>query len=148
MTRNKWIGLAVAGLIVAFLIGFVPTYSRARTLDRELTETRHDLEIARLQGRLGAALAESHRSNYERARQLMAGFFTELQQSLGQVRDPTQQQELRAILQQRDEIITLLSRAEPESTQRLMLLYTRYFAAMDPAGQGAPAVTPSTPGTS
>ena len=146
MTRNKWIGLAVTGVLIAFLIGFVPSWMRARSLDRELTETRHELAIARLQGRLGASLAEAQRSNYERARQLMTGFFTGLQQNLPRVEDPAQRRELQAILQQRDEIITLLSRAEPESTQRLMLLDTRYFAAMDPAGQETPtALTPSTP---
>jgi hypothetical protein len=146
MTRPKLIGLIVAGIAVAFFLGFLPQWSRARGLERELGDTRFELEIARLQGRLGAALAESQRSNYERARQLMTGFFSGVQQNLGRVEDPAQQQELRAILGQRDEIITLLSRAEPESTQRLMLLYTRYFAAMDPAGQATPtALTPSTP---
>lgn len=144
MTRNQWIGLAIAGLVLSFLIGFIPSWSRSRALERELRETRFELEMARLQGRLGAALAEASRSNYERARQLMTGVFSGLQENVGRVRDTAQQRELQLVLQQRDEIITLLSRAEPESTQRLMLLYTRFFAAVDPLGREAPtALTPS-----
>ncbi len=146
MTRNQTIGLVIAGFVVAFLIGFLPSWSRMRSQERELQEVRHELEIARLQGRLGAALAEAQRSNYERARQLMSDFFSGVQQNLGRVQDPAQRQALQEILRQRDEIITMLSRAEPESTQRLMLLYTRYFAAMDPVGrEAAPALTPSPP---
>ncbi len=147
MTRNQTIGLVIAGFVLAFLIGFIPSWTRVRAQERQLEEVRHELQVAQLQGRLGAALAESHRSNYERARQLMSGFFAEAQQLLPQVRDARQRQELQTILQQRDEIITMLSRAEPESTQRLMLLYTRYFAALDPVGRQSPtALTPSPPG--
>ena len=143
--RTKLIGLVAAGVIAAFLLGFYPQWSRARRLDRELDATRHELRIARLEGRLGAALSESLRSNYERSRQMMADFFTELQGTVGSVENPRQRQVLDGILTQRDEIITLLSRAQPESTQRLMLLYTTYFAAMDPAGRNSPAVTPPPP---
>jgi hypothetical protein len=146
MSRSRLIGLSVLALLVAFGLGFLPQWLRARSLDGELRETRHELRMARLEGVLGAALAEALRSNYERSRQLMADFFSRLQGTVGEVENPKQRQELQAILAQRDEIITLLSRAEPESTQRLMLAYTRYFAAVDPAAKGAPtAVTPSPP---
>ena len=145
-SRPRLIGLVVLGLLLAFALGFFPQWLRARSLGGELEETRRELKVARLEGVLGAALAESMRSNYERARQLMAGFFTEAQGVVEGLDDPRQEREMRAILAQRDEVITLLSRAEPESTQRLMLIYTRYFAAMDPAAKLAPgAVTPSPP---
>lgn len=154
MNKPKWIALAVAALIAAFLVGFLPQWSRARgleaelettraALEAELAEVRWELELARLEGRLGAALAESQRSNYERARQLMAGFFADLQPRVERVQDPAAREALQSILAERDEIITLLSRAEPEATQRLMLLYTRYFTAVDPAGREGASVTPS-----
>ncbi|HEX2187871.1 MAG TPA: hypothetical protein VHG51_03185 [Longimicrobiaceae bacterium] len=144
MQRPQLAALAAVALVVAFALGFFPQWSRARTLAAERDAARRELRFARMEGVLGAALAESLRSNYERSRQLMAGFFTDLQQRAGEVEDATKRRELDAILAQRDEVITLLSRAEPESTQRLMLIYTRYFAAMDPAGRSA-AVTPSPP---
>lgn len=153
MDRNKWIGLALLGLVIAFLLGFVPQWQRAggledelQTSNRTLAATRHELQMARLEGRIGAALAESLRSNYERARQLMTDAFEEMERELdgGRIADPAQQQALRQILAQRDEIVTLLARAEPESQQRLMLLFTRYFQAVDPAAERSPTiVTPS-----
>jgi hypothetical protein len=152
MTQNRWVALAIAGLVLAFLIGFIPSWSRSRALDRQLGEsrsgleqTRHELELYQVQGRLGAAMVEAQRSNYERSRQLMTQVFTDLQANLERM-DPRQRQAAELILAQRDEIITQLSRAEPESTQRLMLLYTRLFAAVDPLGRDAPAsVTPPAP---
>ena len=143
MDRPKLIGLAVLAALVLFLLGFLPQWSRARGLSRELGETRQELRIARLESRLGAALTESLRSNYQRSRQLTAEFFSGLQGAVGQVEDPARRRELQAILAQRDEMITLLSRAQPESTQRLMLLYTTYHAAVDPADR--PLVTPPPP---
>jgi hypothetical protein len=145
MSKPKLIGIAVAAAVIVFLIGFLPQWSRARGLEAELEETRFELELARLEGQLGAALAESMRSNYERARQLMVGFFSRLEGRIAQVEDPAQRRELQALLKQRDEIITLLARAEPEATQRLMLMYTAYFAAVDPAGAAASAITSPPP---
>ena len=145
MERKQLIGLGVLAALVVFLLGFLPQWSRAKSRGEELERTRTELRLARLEGRLGAALTESLRSNYEKSRQLMADFFTELQTSMGEVENARQHDALHAILGQRDEIITLLSRAQPESTQRLMLLYTTYHAAVDPAAHAAPAVTPPPP---
>ena len=149
---RRTLALVAAGLVIAFLLGFVPLFVAKRAADRgldasrqELAVTRGELELHRLEGRLGAAVAESLRGNYERARQLMAGYFTGLQDALPAVRDPRRRQAFTAILGERDEIITLLSRAQPESSQRLMLLYTSMFAALDPEGAVGPAVTPSPP---
>ncbi|HEX8904262.1 MAG TPA: hypothetical protein VF771_05430, partial [Longimicrobiaceae bacterium] len=110
----------VAALVIGFLLGFVHPYLGKRHVERHLRETRLELRLSRDQGRLGAALAESLRSNYERSRQLMAGVFTDLQGAQGQVTDGRQRQAISGILSQRDEIITLLSRGQPESSQRLM----------------------------
>jgi hypothetical protein len=151
MTRNQWIGAAVGAVVAAFLVGFFVSWTSVRALDRELgatdaelEDTRFELELYRLQGRLGAALAEAQRSNFERSRQLVSGVFAGLQENLGRIQDPERRAAAQRILAQRDELITLLSRAEPEATQRLMLLYTQLFAAIDPIG-GEAAVTPPTP---
>jgi|GEM_PF-1193603 len=143
LDRPKLIGLAVLAGLVLFLLGFLPQWSRARSATRELAETRQELRIARLGSRLGAALTESLRGNYERSRQLTAEFYTGLQDATARVEDPARRRALEGIQAQRDEMITLLSRAQPESTQRLMLLYTTYHAAADPGDRAL--VTPSPP---
>jgi hypothetical protein len=140
---RRTLALVSAGLVIAFLLGFVPEMIAKRNADRDLAAARHELALAKLQGRLGAALAESLRSNYERSRQLMAGYFSGLQDAIPAVTDARQKTALNGILGQRDELITLLSRAQPESSQRLMLLYTAMFSAIDPQGALGPAVTPS-----
>jgi hypothetical protein len=146
MSAPGRIAAIAATLAVVFLIGFVPQWLRVRTLDRQLVEVRQELALLDLGGRAGAALAESQRGNYERARQLMTGFFSLLQDQVDRAADTAAREEMLAILGQRDEIITLLSRAEPESVSRLNLIYTRYFAATHPLGRQAPAsVTPSPP---
>jgi hypothetical protein len=143
LDRPKLIGLAVLAGLVLFLLGFLSQWSRARSATRELAETRQELRIARLGSRLGAALTESLRGNYERSRQLTAEFYTGLQDATARVEDPARRRALEGIQAQRDEMITLLSRAQPESTQRLMLLYTTYHAAADPGDRAL--VTPSPP---
>lgn len=138
--------IIVAGLlIVTFLIGFVPQWMHVRALQRDLAVATQEVRMLDMGGRLAAALAESQRGNYERSRQLMADFFTELESEMPNA-EAAQRQELTAIMSGRDEIITQLSRAEPEATSRLNLMYTRYFATVHPAGQLNPAaVTPSPP---
>lgn len=133
--------VAAAALVIGFLLGFVPEHIGRGHADQRLAEARLELRLSRDLGRLGAALAESMRGNYERARQLMAGTFSDLQATSVQVSDPRRRQALNGFLSQRDEIITLLSRAQPESSQRLMILYTQLFSALDPQGAVASAVT-------
>ncbi|CAN5209374.1 hypothetical protein BH23GEM4_BH23GEM4_14260 [soil metagenome] len=148
MDRNKWIALGIVALVAVFLLGWYPQWQRAQELDTRLETANRELAMARLEGRIGAALAESMRSNYERSRQLMTSAFEEMERRLdaGEITEPGQQQAVRAILAQRDELVTMLARAEPEAQQRLMLLYTRYYQAVDPEGRRAPtAVTPSAP---
>jgi hypothetical protein len=140
---RRTLALVAAGLVIAFLLGFVPEWMGKRNADRDLAAARQELRLSRLQGRLGAAVAEAMRSNYERSRQLMAGYFSGLQDALPAVDNPRQHTALSGILAQRDEMITLLSRAQPESSQRLMLLYSTMFTAIDPQGAVGTTVTPT-----
>jgi|tagenome__1003787_1003787.scaffolds.fasta_scaffold20989759_7 hypothetical protein len=140
---RRTLALVAAGLVIAFLLGFVPEWMGKRNADRDLAEARQELRLSRLQGRLGAAVAEAMRSNYERSRQLMAGYFSGLQDALPGVDSPRERTALAGILGQRDEMITLLSRAQPESSQRLMLLYSTMFTAIDPQGAVGTTVTPT-----
>lgn len=141
MDRNRQIAIAVGIALVAFLLGFVPQWMRANRTGDQLDQARLELQMSRTQGKIGAALTEALRSNYERARQLMTEVYAELQSASPRL-EGTQKREVDAVLAGRDEIITLLARAAPESSQRLMLLYTRYHAAFQPA-TGAATTTPA-----
>ncbi len=141
MDRNRQITLAVAIALVAFLLGFVPQWMRANRAGDELETARLELQMARTEGKIGAALTEALRSNYERARQLMTEVYGELQSAAPGL-EGSQRREVDAVLAGRDEIVTLLARAAPESSQRLMLLYTRYHNTFQPS-TGPAATTPA-----
>jgi hypothetical protein len=141
MDRNRQIAIAVGIALVAFLLGFVPQWMRANRTGDRLEQAQLDLRTSRTEGKIGAALTESLRSNYERARQLMTEVYAELQSVAPQL-SGTQRREVDAVLAGRDEMVTLLARAAPESSQRLMLLYTRYHTAFSPSAPAA-ATTPA-----
>ncbi|HEX2208997.1 MAG TPA: hypothetical protein VHG93_15065 [Longimicrobium sp.] len=140
MDRNRLIAIAAGIAVVAFLLGFFPQWSRANGLRDQLDTARHDLRMARVEGQIGAALTEALRSNYEQARQLMVEVYSTLQAAAPSLKG-AQRREVDAILAQRDEMVTLLARAAPESSQRVMLIYTRYHNAFHP--RAAPANTPA-----
>ncbi|HEX6041139.1 hypothetical protein [Longimicrobium sp.] len=142
MDRNRQIAIVVGIALVAFLLGFVPQWMRANRAGEDRDAARFELRMAQTEGKIGAALTESLRSNYERARQLMTEVFDELQTSAPRLQG-TQRREVDAILSGRDEIITLLARAAPESSQRLMLLYTRYHTAFNAQAPAAATTTPA-----
>jgi histidinol-phosphate/aromatic aminotransferase/cobyric acid decarboxylase-like protein len=142
MDRNRQIAIAVGIALVAFLLGFVPQRMRASRAGEQLDQARFELRMSRTEDKIGAALTEALRSNYERARQLMTEVFAELQSAAPRL-EGTQRREVDAILAGRDEIITLLARAAPESSQRLMLLYTRYHTAFSPQPAAPAATTPA-----
>jgi hypothetical protein len=144
MDRNRLIAIAAGIALAAFLLGFLPQWSRANglrdrlnTAQQTLQTTQQDLRMSRVEGQIGAALAEAQRSNYEQARQRMTEVYRELQAAAPTLQG-AQRREVDAILAQRDEIVTLLARAAPESRERVMLIYTRYHNAFHPAAARAP----------
>jgi hypothetical protein len=140
MDRTRLIAAAVGIALVAFLLGFLPQWSRANGLSDRLDTAQQELKMARVEGQIGAALTESLRSNYERARQMMTEVYATLQATAPSLQG-TQRREVDTLLAQRDEMITLLARAAPESSQRLMLVYARYHNAFHP--RAVPATTPA-----
>ncbi len=63
MDRNRQIAIAVGIALVAFLLGFVPQWTRANRAGEEREAARFELQMARTEGKIGAALTESLRSN-------------------------------------------------------------------------------------
>ncbi len=144
MDRNRLLAIAAGIALAAFLLGFLPQWSRAnglrdrlQTSQQTVQTTQRDLRMSRVEGQIGAALAEAQRSNYEQARQRMTEVYRELQAAAPTLQG-AQRREVDAILAERDEIVTLLARAAPESRERVMLIYTRYHNAFHPAAARTP----------
>lgn len=117
-------------LLVIFLLGFVPMWLKARSINTILVETQRQLIRVSVESRLAAAAIEARRGDYEPARQDASQFFTLLQAEIdkGDNSNFTRPEKdgLQPLFASRDEIITLLARNDPASADRLSDLYVAY----------------------
>ena len=128
-----------AVLLVVFLIGLVPMWlvARERGADRDVAQ--RDLRLCRLENDLASAVINARRGEYERARLATSSFFTSLLEQVDQIGRPsdltaTQTGSLRPLLNQRDDLITLLARSDPAAADRLTELYMSFQTAMTGRG--------------
>lgn len=147
MTREQKLLLyAAAGIIVAFLIGYLWQNTRARGFEQQLAQSNTELIFKKLETKLAAATIEADRGNYEIARQLASEFFTGLQADMSRAPED-HKQELTAIMGQRDAVITAASRSDPQTSSHLAQLYNTYRVTFGDAPvslQPAPAATSTT----
>lgn len=148
-TQRIVLGAALAA-VVGFAIGAGWQYSSARsyrndleTTRAELDSTRHELTYQRLEATLGAATIEAQRGNHESARRLASDFFTSLQAEITSA-PAAAQPALRQILDQRDVMITELSRASLDTGGRLAETFAQFRTAIgEPVGPiPPPSATP------
>lgn len=123
-----------AVLLVAFLLGLVPMWLKARQSAGSLAEAERQLTLVRTQHELASAAIDARRGEYEPARQAASQFFTSVRAEIdeGDASDLTQAQRqgVTPLLASRDELITLLARSDPASADRLSDLYVKYRAAL------------------
>lgn len=127
--------LTYAGIsLIAFLIGFVPMWLKARGYASEMAIARRELSLARLQNTLASATIDARRGDYEPARQAASSFFTSLRAEVDRATDSaftdSQRQNIQPLFAGRDEVITLLARSDPASADRLADLYASYRKVM------------------
>ena len=133
--RLKRIAIFAAIVVVVFLVGFVPMWLKARSAANERDAARRELRLCKLQSALAAATLQARRGEYEVARQATSDFFTALYNQVnatGGESDLTSQQRdsLRPLMNDRDNLITLLARGDPASADRLSDLYVSYQKTM------------------
>lgn len=123
-----------AVLLIAFLLGFVPMWLKARGYAGELAIAQRELILLRLQNTLASAAIDARRGEYEPARQAASNFFTSLRaeadKGTGSALTESQKQNLQPLFAGRDEVITLLARSDPASADRLADLYASYRKIM------------------
>ena len=122
-------------LIIAFLLGFIPTWLQSRQCSRDLALAERQSGLASMQNSLGSAAIDAQRGDYESARQAASAFFTSLRAEMDIVDDsslsPVQKETLQPILAQRDGIITLLARGDLASAEQLSELYVGFRETME-----------------
>lgn len=124
------IGTYAALALVAFLVGFVPMWLKARESGNQLAAAERTLGQSRLQNSIASAALDARRGDYEPARQAASQFYTSLQAELDKGDDstlaPAQRTAAQTLFAGRDEIITLLARSDPAVADRLSDVYAAY----------------------
>lgn len=133
---------AVLAVVIAFAGGFLWQFYEASTVRGELDATEQELVLERLRVRLGQAALAANTGSYEPARQQMSDFFGQLQDL-----SPALPTEVRRVaddfLTMRDDVITGLSRGNPEYAAVLYGMHETLSTAIDrsqatPAEEAAP----------
>jgi hypothetical protein len=146
--NQRTILIAAAAAVVAFAIGALWQYASVRSHADRLAATTDALTFQRLEATLGAATIEAQRGSYEISRQLASDFFSGLQAEIGGAA-PDRRQAFTEILQQRDAMITALSRYDTQSGALLAQLFTRFRIAMgEPVGPTEGLSSPPPPADS
>lgn len=132
VTRLKRLGVHATVAFAALLIGFVPMWLVARTRANERDAVEQVLRLTQLENTLAGAAVQARRGEYEPAREAASTFYTNLRAELE--RSPSgftgsQRELLQPLLAQRDQLITLLARADPAVAERLANAYVSYRQA-------------------
>jgi hypothetical protein len=126
---QTWL-IRIGLLLLAFLLGFVPMWLSNRQLSADLAGREKELHRSRVQNSLTAATIYARRGEYETARQNTSSFFTEVRSEMdkGDTGILSEQERigLTRVMAERDEIITLLSRNDPASAERLSNVFVEY----------------------
>lgn len=129
---RRW-GIRIAAVLIAFLLGLVPMWLANRGLTEDLNRTKRELRRSQIQSTLSSAVIDARRAEYEIARQNASSFFTsvraEMDNSDSDVFNAQEKTRITGLMVSRDDIITLLSRGDPATAERLSDLYVEYQKA-------------------
>lgn len=128
------VGIYVAVALAVFLLGLVPMWLKARENAAQRDAARRELRVSRMQNALASAAVDAARGDYEPARQSASDFFTALRDEADasggeSTLTAAQRDGVRPLLQQRDELITLLARSDPAATARMLDLHAAFRKA-------------------
>lgn len=129
---RRWL-IWPALVAVAFLAGLLPMWYSKYNLSQRHEDTKRELVRQQYLNSLSAAAVYARRGEYETSRQNASKFFTDMQAEMdnaeSKILNPQDRMQLPQLLAARDDIITLLSRADPASAERLSNLYVEYRLA-------------------
>lgn len=155
----RWIIVAVAILvffIAGFLIGFAPQHAEVERLRARNQKVEHanvilesSLRIAELRGAAGLIQRRLDQNSFSAATELAIGFFNGVRRAINEeAGDTALRQNLRAILQQRDEVMKGLTEGDSGVGDRMADIYAVFFqihassAPLGPVGNRPATKTP------
>jgi hypothetical protein len=141
--RGRGMLWGLLAVVIAFTAGFLWQFYEATTVRDQLTVAEQELAMERLRVHLGQAALAAQSGNYEMARQQMSGFFGRLEDLPVGV-DPAVAGVAENFLDMRDEVITGLSRSNPEYADVVSGMYENLDGAID-RSLGTTTGVPATP---
>lgn len=120
-------------LVGAYLIGFVPERVKAQRALKENSRLELELDLARLQGKLGMIGYEANRNNFADAAAHSTGFFDAMRKVLTNpllAEDAKRKADLDAVAARRDEITAELARADPAVKDKIAEMYVQLSRAV------------------
>lgn len=125
---NRRVALYAVLLLGVFLVGLIPMWVVARGRAAERDAAQRDLRLCQLQNSLSSAALDARRGEYERARVAASTFFGSLSEQVNTTSTTSdltvpQKETLRPLMNQRDDLITLLARSDPAAADRLSEIY-------------------------
>ena len=134
--RIRRVIIYVALLLLAFLLGFVPTWLKSRECSSSLSDAERQSSLVKMQNTLASAAIDARRGDYETARQAASDFFTFLRAETNKGVDSALSQPqidgAQPLFTRRDEIITLLARGDAASADLLADLFVSYRKLVNP----------------
>ncbi|MCX6633539.1 MAG: hypothetical protein NT090_00360 [Acidobacteria bacterium] len=124
-------------LIVAFLAGFLPSYSKGKRLEIELREARRENSLAQLRDSACLAYLQASQKDYGLTAGTSTHFFDRTREVANQTPDSSGRKPLEDLLSVRDQITAKLAKGDPEVLNDLqaLLVKTRRATAI---ASGAP----------
>lgn len=113
-----------------FLLGFLPMWRKATSAIEQRDAAQREVRLSQMQNSLAVAIVDVQRGDYEPARQTTSEFYKNLRNQIdagsASIFTAIQRERLRPLLDERDQVITLLARSDPDSADRLFSLYSTY----------------------
>lgn len=131
--KNKLI-LWVVLLLIGFLVGFVPQYTKGQRAQSELESARQQLSscqagnrVAQLRDTAALMYLETTQKNYGTAGQYATRFFDQAHQIAQQTSDAALRAQLEQLLNSRDEVIGKLAQGDAAVVTQMQALLPKLF---------------------
>jgi hypothetical protein len=116
-------------LIVAFLAGFVPQYTRVKRLESDLSAARRENALAQLRDLAGLAFVQASQKNYGLAAGTSKQFFKAAHDVVNRAPDSNGRKALEDLLAPEDKITAELAKGDPEALGDLEILFEKTHQA-------------------
>lgn len=110
--RLKLAGICAVVLLAFFLVGFLPEYIRASSLQGRMDEANLQLQTCRVLNLSGMTFLETSLKNYGVASHYASRWFDAAKVLSGKTKSPELRQALNSVLAQRDTITAQLARGD------------------------------------